>query len=424
MSATATASSNDQRLLGLVAEFTSPAALVSAGAATREEGYRRLEAFSPFPVHGIDQAIGVRPTRLPWLVLGAGLTGALVALGGQWFTNAVDYPFLISGKPLFSLPANIPVTFEVIILASAVTAFLGVLALNGLPRFSNPLFSSQRFLRATQDRFFLLVEAGDARFSAERTTAWLNSCGAVHVEPIWEPAARPRIPKLAYAVGLLAAALALLPPLLIARSRATTSASPRLYIFSEMFFQPKFKTQTPSALFADGRSMRPPVSGTVGRGQLQEDDRLYRGQEPGAAVAAGAGERPEPAEPNWTNQIPVPVTPQLMQRGRQQFNVYCATCHGRAGAGDGVVSQRALRLQQGTWLPPSSLHTEPVRQQPVGKLFGTITNGIRKMPAYASQIAVPDRWAIVLYVRALQRSQAAALEDAPADLQQTLNRTE
>ena len=161
MSATVTASKNEKRLLGLIAEFASPESLVSAGTATREEGYRRLEAFSPFPVHGIDRAIGVRPTPLPWLVLGAGITGAIVALAGQWFTNAFDYPFLISGKPLFSLPANIPVTFEVIILVSAVTAFLGVLALNGLPRFSNPLFSSQRFLRATQDRFFLLVQAAD-----------------------------------------------------------------------------------------------------------------------------------------------------------------------------------------------------------------------------------------------------------------------
>ncbi|MCY2986710.1 MAG: DUF3341 domain-containing protein [Planctomycetota bacterium] len=419
MSATVTASKNEKRLLGLIAEFASPESLVSAGTATREEGYRRLEAFSPFPVHGIDRAIGVRPTPLPWLVLGAGITGALVALAGQWFTNAFDYPFLISGKPLFSLPANIPVTFEVIILVSAVTAFLGVLALNGLPRFSNPLFSSQRFLRATHDRFFLLVQAADPRFSEERTAAWLNTCGAIHVEPIWETDARAPIPKLLYAVGLLVATLALLPPLLIARSRATTSASPRLTIFSEMFFQPKFKTQTPSALFADGRAMRPPVSGTVARGQLQEDDRLVRGLEPGASVAPGV-EKPELAEPNWTKEMPLPVTPQLMQRGRQQFNIYCATCHGRAGFGDGVASQRALRLQQGTWLPPSSLHAEPVRQQSVGKLFSTITNGIRKMPAYGSQIAVPDRWAIVLYVRALQRSQDAALEDAPADRQQTL----
>lgn len=412
------------RLVGLVAEFDSPQALVAAAAATREEGYRRLEGFSPFPVHGLDGALGLRPTLLPWLVLGAGVGGAAAALAGQWWTNAVDYPFLISGKPLFSLPANIPVMFEVIILASAVTAFLGVLALNLLPRLSNPLFAARRFVRATTDRFFLLVGADDEKFTEAKTRAWLESVGATGVEACYEPAAGQRMPRVVYAAALVVAALALLPPLFILKARATTSSAPRLYVFGEMFFQPKFKPQRPTTLFADGRAMRAPVAGTVAWGELQADERLYRGLEPGSpepstAPPAAPGKE-APPEPNWTQAFPLPVTPELAQRGRQKFNIYCAVCHGRAGYGDGLVSQRAQRLQQGTWLPPTSLHTDPVRQQPVGKLFDTITHGIRKMPGYGEQIAVPDRWAIVLYVKALQRSQDATIDDVPADVQKTM----
>jgi mono/diheme cytochrome c family protein len=193
-----------------------------------------------------------------------------------------------------------------------------------------------------------------------------------------------------------------------------------------MFFQPKFKPQTTSRLFTDGRAMRPPVAGTVARGELQADPRIYQGIEPDGVTARKPqpGEKPEVAEPNWTTQVPVPVNLPLMERGRQQFNIFCATCHGRAGDGDGLVSQRAVRLQQGTWVPPTSLYSEPVRQQPVGKLFHTITHGIRKMPAYGQQITVRDRWAIVLYVRALQRSQRGSLDDVPAEEQPKLRGTE
>jgi hypothetical protein len=217
MSAVSTDKPSAPRPIGLIAEFACPEALLYAGNETREAGYRDLEAFTPFPVHGLDRAIGVRSTRLAWVVFGAGLTGAVGAFGLQWFTNAFHYPFLISGKPLFSLPANIPVVFEVIILLSALTAFVGVFLINRLPYFGNPLLASERFARASSDRFFLLVKASDPRFSATETADWLRSMGAVYVELCQPLESRP-LPRWLYGVAAILAAVALVPPLLVARS--------------------------------------------------------------------------------------------------------------------------------------------------------------------------------------------------------------
>jgi hypothetical protein len=170
------------RLYGYLAEFETVDGLYQAAQAMRDAGYSRWDAHSPFPVHGLDDAMGIRGTRLPWLVLGGGIAGAGLGLLLQWWTNAVDYPLNISGKPFFSLPANIPVTFETTILLSALTTVVGMLALNRLPQYWHPIFGSERFKRATSDRFFISVEAADPRFDAEATRRLLESLGAAGVE--------------------------------------------------------------------------------------------------------------------------------------------------------------------------------------------------------------------------------------------------
>jgi mono/diheme cytochrome c family protein len=116
----------------------------------------------------------------------------------------------------------------------------------------------------------------------------------------------------------------------------------------------------------------------------------------------------------------VSVTSELMRRGRERYDVFCSPCHGLAGYGDGPVSKRAESLQEGTWTPPASFHTDLVRGRPAGHLYNSIANGIRNMPAYGAQIPVDDRWAIVAYIRALQRSQYSNVEDVPAELRASL----
>jgi hypothetical protein len=173
-------------LYGLLVEFDDPIALVGACREVRDAGFRRWDAHSPFPIHGMDDAMGIRGTRLPFLVLAGGVIGCGLALLMQWWMNAVSYPYLISGKPLFGLPANIPVTFELTILVSALTTFFAMWSLNGLPRLHHPLFRSRRFRRATSDRFFIVVEAADPQFDAEQTRRFLEGLGGTAVEAVEE----------------------------------------------------------------------------------------------------------------------------------------------------------------------------------------------------------------------------------------------
>ncbi len=174
----------EPQVWGLLAEFEDPDVLLSAATEVRNAGYTRWDVHTPFPVHGMDRAMGVKRTILPWIVLLGGLTGCGVALFLQWYTNAFDYPFLISGKPYFSLPAFIPVTFELTVLISALAAVFGMLILNFLPEYYHPVFKSERFRRVTTDRFFIVIEARDPLFDRKRTAAFLESLDGLAVESL------------------------------------------------------------------------------------------------------------------------------------------------------------------------------------------------------------------------------------------------
>jgi hypothetical protein len=171
-------------LVGLLAEYDSVDDVVAAARAVRRAGFLRWDVHSPFPIHGIDFAMGIKPTILPWLVLAGGLTGLVGGLALQWYTNSHDYRFFISGKPVFSLPAFIPVTFELTILLAALTAVFGMLILNRLPRLYNPLFKHERFRRVTNDRFFIYIDAKDRKFNEAETARLLVEAGAVAVERV------------------------------------------------------------------------------------------------------------------------------------------------------------------------------------------------------------------------------------------------
>ncbi len=172
---------------GMLAEFETPADLVRAADEVRKAGYRRWDAHTPFPIHGLDRAMGIKDTALGWIVFGGGLFGCLLGVLMQWWTNGIDYPFIISGKPLWSLPANIPLIFELTILFSALSAFFGMLILNQLPKHHHWSFSHDRFDRVTSDRYFISIEASDPSFDIVESCALLESAGSINTETIWEP---------------------------------------------------------------------------------------------------------------------------------------------------------------------------------------------------------------------------------------------
>lgn len=392
--------------VGVLGQFDNPDALKRAAAALRNAGFRKWDVHSPYPIHGVEQAMGMRPTRLPWLVLAAGLAGIVIALALQIWTNAIDYPINISGKPLLSIPAFIPITFELMVLLAAFAAFGGALVLNLLPQFGHPVLRSPRFVEAGRTGFFISIEAVDPKFDANQLPELLRSLGATHIELLFDLPGREPFPAW-LKIGLLTACiLAAVPPLLVAAYRAAPKSEPRIHIIQDMDFQEKYKAQTVSNLFADGRSARPEVEGVVAVGLAEEDEHLYRGLVEG-----------KPAE-----TFPMPVTMPMMQQGRELFNVYCAPCHGRVGEGGvtGIVSARAVKRQEGTWTMPLSLHADSVVDQPVGQLFETITVGRRTMPGYSAQIPAADRWAIVAYIRALQRSRQASIDDVPEEMRANL----
>jgi hypothetical protein len=172
------------RSYGLLAEFKTTAELYHACEKVRDAGYTRWDAHTPFPVHGLDKAMGLRPSPLPFIVF----IGAMIGAGGgfymQKWVSEDAYKLVISGKPFFSWPAFIPVTFELGVLFGALSALLGMLALNQLPRLHHPLFASKRFERASDDRFFVSIESADPKYDAEATKTFLEGLHATAVEVV------------------------------------------------------------------------------------------------------------------------------------------------------------------------------------------------------------------------------------------------
>jgi hypothetical protein len=162
-------------IYGLIAEFDDARRLVRAAESAHAEGYRRLDAYSPFPIEELHHAIGARKTRLPLIVLLGGLSGCVGGYALQYWASAVSYPLNVGGRPFNSWPAFIPVTFECTILAAALSAVFGMLALNGLPQPYHPVFNVPRFALASRNRFFLCIEAHDPHFDLERTRAFLET---------------------------------------------------------------------------------------------------------------------------------------------------------------------------------------------------------------------------------------------------------
>jgi mono/diheme cytochrome c family protein len=189
-----------------------------------------------------------------------------------------------------------------------------------------------------------------------------------------------------------------LAALAVGCTRGRPSKEPPIHIDPDMDNQPRYNPQAYSKFFADSASMRPLVPGTVPRGWLRDNVEYY----------TGLDRNGDPVE-----KLPVPVDMALLRRGQERFNIYCSPCHSRLGDGKGIMVQRG-------YIPPPSFHEDRVRKFPDGHFFDVITHGIRNMPSYKDQIPIADRWAIIAYIRALERSQDATIEDVPPELKESI----
>ncbi|MBI2565415.1 MAG: cytochrome c [Candidatus Schekmanbacteria bacterium] len=179
--------------------------------------------------------------------------------------------------------------------------------------------------------------------------------------------------------------------------RGDLSQGPPIHIVQNMDQQARYDPQEPNTSFADGRAMRPPVPGTIARGSLRDDPHFFNGRREGGEYATTLPTR-------------VALNKVLLNRGRERYDIYCSPCHDQAGSGDGIIARRGYPV------PPTNLASDPTRALPAGQIFETISNGVRTMPGYREQIPVPDRWAIVAYVRALQVSQHASVDLVPQEV--------
>ena len=173
-----------ETIYGVMAEFETPTALVAAAEQARLAGYRKMDAYTPIPIHELDEALGLERTKLPKLVLLGGILGGLGGYGLQYWASTIAYPLNVGGRPLHSWPQFIPVTFETTVLGAALTCFIGMWALNKLPQPYHPVFNVPAFARASTDRFFLCIEADDPRFDREGTAAFLKGLHPVGVSEV------------------------------------------------------------------------------------------------------------------------------------------------------------------------------------------------------------------------------------------------
>lgn len=370
----------------VVALFPGAEELLEAIAKVRARNPGRLEAYTPYPVHGLPEALGQKRSPLGIVVFVAGVLGASLALLFQWWTSAVDYPVRIGGKALFSWQAFVPIMFELMVLFAAFAAGLGMLfLLNRLPWFADPILNSKAMASTTRDRFALAVLAVGEELDLEAAESALREAGGEGIEVLhrYEPssAAEPTLP-LKEMAGIFVACL-----LAGTVMYQAVKWFPVLPPMNRMMVQKKVVPFRSGGILPAGAGMRRPVDGTVPRGML-----------PIPAMDA------ESAGISIVN--PVPRTAEVFRQGREAYDTWCSVCHDPLGQGRSSLGE-AYKAQ------PADLHGGTIRSYPDGRIFHVISEGRNAMPGYAGDIPVETRWSVVHYVRALQRALDAEEEDLP-----------
>jgi len=371
----------DNKLFGLAALFNTPDEIIKAAEAAKSAGYKKFDVNTPYPVHGMDKAMGLKPSTVGFVTLFFGFSAAAFIMFFMWWTLASNYPLIIGGKPNFPLPAFIPITFETTVLIGSVATFLSIIALYfSLPTNSHPLHDSEYMKAVSTDKYGIVIEAEDPLFNKTQTDKFLRELNPSSIEEIYYPE------KIIYPLFAPKFILFLVVVAILVSGSTYVTLNTLLYVtpYDWMSVQDKVNPESKSEFFSDGFGMRKPVAGTVARGFIPYP---YLGQ----------------AAPKEVLTNPLLPTEDVLALGKRKFNTFCSPCHGYTADGDSRL--------RGQFPSPPTLHTDKVRNYPDGMIYHIITNGQNAMPSYAYQVSREERWAIINYVRVLQRAKNARPND-------------
>ncbi|MBN1634192.1 MAG: DUF3341 domain-containing protein [Ignavibacteria bacterium] len=375
-------------IYAVAALFETPDSIFHAAEKVGKSKYSKYDIHTPYPIHGMDDAMRLKPTKLGFVTFIFGLLGVIIALLMIGYMSGIDYRNIIGGKPFFALPPSMPVAFELTVLfAALLTIIFTLFVFNKLPKIFHPLMDTEYMKRVSTDRYGIVIEAEDKNFDKDKVTEFLKSLGSSEISLIYkftkdEDKIKTPIFDLKF-IGLLAgvAVITAIGTYIILNKVIYTTP------FDWMTDQFRVNAQTQSKFFEDGFGMRLPVEGTVSKGSSQYK---FKGM-------------PDSLVKNLSN--PLPVTKEVFARGKQKYETFCSSCHGYYGKGDSRL--------KGQYPNPPTLHSEKIKNFKDGNIYHIIVNGQNVMPSYSKQISPDDRWAIVHYIRALLRSQNALDNDFP-----------
>ena len=370
---------NGRPLYSLTALFDTPDEIIHAAGEASNAGYTRYDVHTPYPVHGMDGAMKLRQSRLGIFTFFFGILGTVSIVAFMSWITVSDYPLVIGGKPFWTWPAFVPIAFEITVLLAAVLTVATMIVLYfRFPNLSHPLHDTSYMKKVSSDKFGVSIQADDPKFDESSASEFLRSIGGKEITPIYfdteDLAHGQKLFDLRF-IGVLALTAILVSGVTYISFNKLLFMQP----FSWLSEQNKLKAQKPSNFFKDGIGNRPPVEGTIAREFLPYP---FKG-------------KPDEAGKNLVN--PLLPTAANLERGKSKFLTFCGPCHGNFARGDSRL--------QGQFPNPPTLHSDKVRNWPDGNIYNVITEGQNAMPSYASQVPREDRWAIVLYIRALQRAE-------------------
>jgi mono/diheme cytochrome c family protein len=369
----------------LTALFDSPDAVLHAAEATAKAGYTKYDVHTPYPVHGMDHAMKLKPSKLGYFAFAFGLLGTVSAMSLISWVTLKNYPLVIGGKPFWSWPAFVPMTFELTVLLASVLSTITMIVLYfKFPNNAHPLHDTPYMKAVSSNKFGVAIQANDPRFDEKAVKEFLKAQHGSEISAVYfDPDEMDHGQHLLN--GKFLAVLATTAFVVITGTYIMLNHLLYLPPFDFMMVQNKLKAQKPSELFKDGKGMRSPVEGTIARGFIPY---------------AFAG-KPDDAGKTLVN--PLLPTATTIARGKAAFNTFCSPCHGNFARGDSRL--------RGQFPNPPTLHSDKVRTWPDGSIYHVITEGQNVMPSYAPQISREDRWAVVHYVRVLQRAHNAKESD-------------